>query len=170
MKKTYTIILLVIMFLFVISSTNKYKENRREECNASYQETKSEMMDVAERFIETLNNQDYDTFLNLHSNSYKENFSDVDSMYEFLDDEIYGFSNSGDYNDYSFKIIEKYCVISNVYNRDELEEAFDSGVGVWLEFGNSEKKYKQRWEFTLVLEDDEIRIDDIKLIWPVSEL
>lgn len=160
------IAVLILIVVAVISGVIiKQKESKKhEEYLEKCADANREMRDIAEKYLEALNNQDYDTYISLCSDDKKEKNPDVDSMYSFLRKSMYDFSDPIDYKDFTFSMTEiDYSNIGHYYEEVGFEEALDHGIMIWLELGNSEMKYKQFWKITFVLEDEKIKIDTVWL-------
>ena len=180
-RKKFKIILPIvgIMLLVVIAVVGvKYKEHqedlKRQEV-VKKEEAKAKMLDIADKFIETLNNREYEAHIDLHSKEGIECFDGMESVYEFLDGYEFGDSREKDYEDISFQIVKTYDdELKKSLNDLDYEKFIHEGVAFVVEFGNSELKYRQKWTFEFVIEDGEMKIDggvwlSKNVLWEVEE-
>ena len=152
-----------VLVTWIVISWSRHVANQRylEKC----EDAKEQLHYIAEQYIEALNNQDYETYVSLYSEDSKEYINNPDSMYEFLSSDMYDFSGTIDHNDFTFKILEfDEFDLRQSFEYLEFEEALDDGITAYVEFGNSEKTYRQKWNFECVMEDGEVKIfEDIWL-------
>ncbi len=92
------------------------------------EETVVQMIDLAEKVVETLNDNDYEAYMNLFTEDRKDYIEDLDAMYSFLEDD------------------------------STIEEMLHYGLDIRVEFGNSEKTFRQLWCFKYTIEDGKIKI------------
>lgn len=127
------------------------------------EETVVQMIDLAEKVVETLNDNDYEAYMNLFTEDRKDYIEDLDAMYSFLEDDRYGYGYEDDinYEDFSFEVVEVYDVFLGSFFDDDdstIEEMLHYGLDIRVEFGNSEKTFRQLWCFKYTIEDGKIKI------------
>ena len=132
--------------------------------------TVAEMVEVAEKLVESLDEHDYEAYMDVFTKEYEDYVEDIDAMYEFLGDEryVYGYEDEINYEDFSFEIVKVYDELLNHFYDDDdhssIEEILQHGLDIRVEYGNSEKTFRQHWFFRFVIEDGDIKIKDGILI------
>ncbi|MBE5948369.1 MAG: hypothetical protein E7261_04990 [Lachnospiraceae bacterium] len=167
-KLCIVIVILIVVAIAIVLIVKKRESDYLDKC----ENVKSEMIAIAEKHIEALNNKDYDTFICIRSNDAEEYFPDLESMYSFLSDSMYDFSEPIVYNDFTFSMIEiDYSILDHHFTETGIEEALKNGIDVYVKLGNSEMKYRQCWSYKFVMEDEKIKLDDVCFVyWPSLSL
>lgn len=131
-------------------------------------EAKQEMIDIAEKYVNALNDHDYETAVSLLSNSSKEYYKDLDTMYVFVEKEVENgnISEPIDYDELTCTVDEiNDSLIGFSSDPDMFERELLSGVNFSVEFGDSKNKYMVAWNMGFVMENGEIKIDKISRLY-----
>ncbi len=166
MSKKQIVMLILIVVIILVGIVYGVINYQRKVYMKKCEEAKQEMINIAEKYVDALNNHDYDAAVSLLSDSCKEYYKDLDTMYAFVEEEDCDFSEPIDYNEFTFAIDEMDdSMIDFGSDPDMFEKELLYGVDFGIEFGDSKNKYIIGWNMSFVVEDDEIKIDEISRLY-----
>ncbi len=177
--KIFLLSIVSTLVIILVVAGIMYKNYQEEQKILKEQEKKEsallQMWDIADDFVETLDNRQYEEHINMHSKEGIEYFDGIESMYQFLDRYDFGDSGESNYDDISFRVVELYDDdLERNLHRFDYEEFINEGVSMLVEFGNAEIKYRQKWTFEFIIEDGKMKIDggvwlSGNVLWEVEE-
>lgn len=126
------------------------------------EETVAEMVEVAQKLVESLDEHDYEAYMDVFTDERKDYIEDIDAMYEFLGDERYGYEEEINYEEFSFELDEVFDELLERFYDDEytIEDILQYGLDIRVEYGNSEKTFQDLWSFRYTIDDGKIKIHE----------